>query len=56
MMPQQNQQQQQQPHQSDSDSSFFVKLHRLINPVVGDALCDMLLVDYLLRSLAVVKK
>jgi phosphoacetylglucosamine mutase len=30
---------------------FFVQLHRLINPAVGDALCDMLLVDYLLRYL-----
>eukprot|EP00536_Pseudo-nitzschia_multiseries_P009668 jgi/Psemu1/201314/e_gw1.277.102.1 len=30
---------------------FFVQLHRLINPAVGDALSDMLLVDYLLRSL-----
>jgi len=30
---------------------FFVRLHKLINPAVGDALSDMLLVDYLLRSL-----
>jgi len=30
---------------------FFVQLHRLINPAVGDALSDMLLVDYLLLSL-----
>lgn len=30
---------------------FFVQLHRLINPAVGDALSDMLLVDYLLRTL-----
>ena len=30
---------------------FFVQLHRLINPAVGDALSDMLLVDYLLRCL-----
>jgi len=41
--------------QQQSDS-FFVKLHRLINPAVGDALCDMLLVDYLLRSLAAGKE
>jgi phosphoacetylglucosamine mutase len=34
-----------------SPDPFFVRLHRLINPAVGDALCDMFLVDYLLLSL-----
>jgi phosphoacetylglucosamine mutase len=37
----------QQEHRNDI---FFVKLHQLINPAVGDALCDMLLVDYLLQT------
>jgi phosphoacetylglucosamine mutase len=36
--------------QQTNGNSFFVKLHQLINPAVGDALCDMLLVDYLLHS------
>ena len=36
---------------SEHDDPFFVRLHRLINPAVGDALSDMLLVDYLLRAL-----
>ena len=37
--------------QQQLKDSFYIGLHRLINPAVGDALCDMLLVDYLLRSL-----
>ena len=36
---------------SACNDPFFVQLHRLINPAVGDALSDMLLVDYLLRFL-----
>jgi phosphoacetylglucosamine mutase len=36
--------------QEQNNNPFFVKLHQLINPAVGDALCDMLLVDYLLQS------
>jgi phosphoacetylglucosamine mutase len=36
--------------QEQNNNPFFVKLHQLINPAVGDALCDMLLVDYLLKS------
>ncbi|KAG7359178.1 phosphoglucosamine mutase [Nitzschia inconspicua] len=36
--------------QQNCNNSFFVKLHQLINPAVGDALCDMLLVDFLLKS------
>lgn len=35
----------------EHNDPFFVQLHRLINPAVGDALSDMLLVDYLLRAL-----
>jgi len=35
----------------ETGNPFFVQLHRLINPAVGDALSDMLLVDFLLRSL-----
>ena len=34
-----------------SEDPFFAELHKLINPAVGDALSDMLLVDYLLRGL-----
>ena len=30
--------------QQSNGNPFFVKLHQLINPAVGDALCDMLLV------------
>jgi phosphoacetylglucosamine mutase len=30
---------------------FYIHIHQLINPAVGDALCDMLLVDYLLQSM-----
>ena len=37
--------------ETEYGNPFFVQLHRLINPAVGDALSDMLLVDYLLRSL-----
>lgn len=33
------------------NNPLFVRLHRLINPAVGDALSDMLLVDYFLQSL-----
>ncbi|OEU23749.1 putative membrane phosphoacetylglucosamine mutase [Fragilariopsis cylindrus CCMP1102] len=40
-----------QQQQQQLKDSFYIGLHRLINPAVGDALCDMLLVDYLLRSL-----
>jgi phosphoacetylglucosamine mutase len=36
--------------QQQRSNPFFVKLHQLINPAVGDALCDMLLVDFLLQS------
>ncbi|KAL3894847.1 MAG: hypothetical protein SGARI_007626 [Bacillariaceae sp.] len=36
--------------QNENDNPFFVKLHQLINPAVGDAICDMLLVDYLLQA------
>lgn len=36
--------------QDQNNNPFFVKLHQLINPAVGDALCDMLLVDFLLQS------
>jgi phosphoacetylglucosamine mutase len=31
------------------DEPFFVQVARLINPAVGDAISDLLLVDYLLR-------
>ncbi len=37
--------------EKDCQNPFFVQLHRLINPAVGDALSDMLFVDYLLQSL-----
>eukprot|EP00531_Pseudo-nitzschia_arenysensis_P018612 CAMPEP_0116134486 /NCGR_PEP_ID=MMETSP0329-20121206/10670_1 /TAXON_ID=697910 /ORGANISM="Pseudo-nitzschia arenysensis, Strain B593" /LENGTH=592 /DNA_ID=CAMNT_0003629197 /DNA_START=60 /DNA_END=1838 /DNA_ORIENTATION=- len=37
--------------EKDCQNPFFVQLHKLINPAVGDALSDMLLVDYLLQSL-----
>jgi hypothetical protein len=30
--------------QKENGNPFFVKLHQLINPAVGDALCDLLLV------------
>lgn len=34
---------------ADLDDPFFVQLAQLINPAVGDAISDLLLVDYLLR-------
>jgi phosphoacetylglucosamine mutase len=36
--------------QQQIGNPFFIQFHQLINPAVGDALCDMLLVDYLLKS------